>query len=101
MERTKSKNWKDTLLEVHKLCSFHEVEMILDSEKRSTYDELYFFKRGIKMAYRQEGYEESWIELLLKMIDVRVYRADDCDDSLFLRTIYTIRTKVNCSDIEE
>lgn len=79
MERTKFKNWKDTLLEVHKICSFHEFEMILDSEKRSTYDELYFFKRGIKMAYRQEGYEESWIELLLKMIDVRVYRADDFD----------------------
>lgn len=73
MERTKYKNWKDTLLEVWKVCGFHEFEFILDSEKRSTYDELYFFKRGLEMAYRQEGYEESWIEVLLKMIDVLVY----------------------------
>ena len=77
MEQTKSKNWKDTLLEVHKVISFHEFELILDSEKRSRYDEFYFFKRGLKMAYRQEGYADSWIDLLLKMIDVRVYHADD------------------------
>lgn len=77
MERTKYKNWKDTLSEVRRLIFFHEFEMILNAEKRSTYDEFYFFKRGLRMAYRQEGYEESWIQLLLKMIDVRVYRADD------------------------
>lgn len=79
MERTKFKNWKDTLLEVHKVCSFHEFELILNSEKRSTYDELYFFKRGLKMAYRQEGYADSWIDVLLKMIDVRVYHVDDLE----------------------
>ena len=28
------------------------------------------------MAYRQEGYAESWIQRLLKMIDVRVYDVD-------------------------
>lgn len=77
MEQTKSKNWKDTLAEVRKVISFHEFELILDKEKRSRYDEFYFFKRGLKMTYRQEGYEESWIELLLKMIDVRVYCPDD------------------------
>lgn len=77
MERTKYKNWKDTLLEVWKVCGFHEFEFILDSEKRSTYDELYFFKRGLKMAYRQEGYMDSWIHVLLKMIDVRVFHVDD------------------------
>ena len=85
MEQTKSKNWKGTLSEVRKLCSFHEFEMIIksiDSErwldsKSPAYDKacdkLDFFKRGLEMAYRQEGYEESWIELLLKMIDVLVY----------------------------
>lgn len=77
MERTKFKNWKDTLLEVRKVVSFHEFELILNSEKRSTYDELYFFKRGLKMAYRQEGYADSWIDVLLKMIDVRVFHLDD------------------------
>ena len=77
MERTKFKNWKDTLLEVRKVVSFHEFELILNSEKRSTYDELYFFKRGLKMAYRQEGYADSWINVLLKMIDVRVFHLDD------------------------
>ena len=77
MEQTKSKNWKDTLAEVRKVISFHEFELILDKEKKSRYDEFYFFKRGLKMSYRQEGYEESWIELLLKMIDVRVYCPDD------------------------
>lgn len=85
MEQTKSKNWKGTLSEVRKLCSFHEFEMIIksiDSErwlssKSPAYDKacdkLEFFKRGLEMAYRQEGYEESWIEVLLKMIDVLVY----------------------------
>lgn len=77
MERTKFKNWKDTLLEVHKVISFHEFELILDSEKRSRYDEFYFFKRGLKMAYRQEGYTDSWIHVLLKMIDERVFHQDD------------------------
>ena len=51
MEQTKSKNWKGTLSEVRRLISFHEFELILDSEKRSRYDEFYFFKRGLKMAY--------------------------------------------------
>lgn len=85
MEQTKSKNWKGTLSEVRKLCSFHEFEMIIKSinserwlsSKSSAYDKacdkLDFFKRGLEMAYRQEGYEESWIEVLLKMIDVLVY----------------------------
>lgn len=77
MERTKFKNWKDTLAEVRKVISFHEFELILDLEKRSRYDELYFFKRGLKMAYRQEGYADSWIDVLLKMIDVRVFHLDD------------------------
>lgn len=77
MERTKYKNWKDTIAEVRKVISFHEFELILDSEKRSRYDEFYFFKRGLRMAYRQEGYAESWIQRLLKMIDVRVYNVDD------------------------
>ena len=76
MEQTKSKNWKDTLAEVRKVIFFHEFELILDKEKRSTNDEFYFFKRGLKMAYRQEGYAESWIQRLLKMIDVRVYNVD-------------------------
>lgn len=48
MEQTKSKNWKDTLAEVRKVIFFHEFELILDKEKRSTYDEFYFFKRGLK-----------------------------------------------------
>lgn len=80
MERTKFKNWKDTLLEVQKLCSFHHLELdslLEEKEKRPMHDEYYFFKNGIKKAYQQEGYEESWIELLLKMIDVRIYRTDD------------------------
>lgn len=77
MERTKFKNWKDTLAEVRKVISFHEFELILDSEKRSRYDEFYFFKRGLRMAYRQEGYADSWIDVLLKMIDVRVFHLDD------------------------
>lgn len=40
MEQTKSKNWKDTLAEVRKVIFFHEFELILDSEKRSSHDEL-------------------------------------------------------------
>ena len=93
MEQTKSKNWKGTLSEVRKLCSFHEFEMIINSinserflnSKSSAYDKacdkLDFFKRGLEMAYRQEGYEERWIEVLLKMIDVLVYEPHrfECD----------------------
>ena len=77
MEQTKYKDWQDTLAEVRKVISFHEFELIFDLEKRSRYDELYFFKRGLKMAYRQEGYMDSWIHVLLKMIDVRVFHVDD------------------------
>lgn len=71
------KDWKDTLHDARIVCSFHEFELILDSEKRSRYDEFYFFKRGLKMAYRREGYADSWIDLLLKMIDVLVYHPND------------------------
>ena len=72
-----SVDWRDTLHEARKVCSCPEFRLILDSEERAKYAGLYFFKCGLKMAYRGEGYANSWIDLLLKMIDVRVYHADD------------------------
>ena len=29
------------------------------------------------MAYRQEGYADSWIRLLLKLVDTMAYHGDD------------------------
>ena len=87
MEQTERKKWidalskrkdlEDTLAEARIVCSFPEFKLIIDAEKRSMYDEFYFFKRGLRMAYQREGYADSWIDLLLKLIDILVYRADD------------------------
>lgn len=87
MERTEREKWidalserkdlKDTLVEARMVCSFPEFKRILEAEKRSAYDEFYFFKRGLRMAYQREGYANSWIDVLLKMIDILVYRPDD------------------------
>lgn len=71
------KDWKDTLHDARIVCSCPEFRLILHSEERAKYAGLYFFKCGLKMAYRREGYADSWIDLLLKMIDVLVYHPND------------------------
>ena len=71
------KDWKDTLHDARIVCSYPEFRLILHSEERAKYAGLYFFKHGLKMAYKREGYADSWIDLLLKLVDIMAYRGDD------------------------
>ena len=71
------KDWRDTLHEARIVCSYPEFRLILHSEERAKYAGLYFFKHGLKMAYKREGYADSWIDLLFKLIDLLVYQPDD------------------------
>lgn len=71
------KDWRDTLADARIVCSYPEFRLILHSEERAKYAGLYFFKHGLKMAYKREGYANSWIDLLFKLIDVLVYHPND------------------------
>ena len=125
MEQTKSKNWKDTLAEVRKVISFHEFSYnqaimtigIKLSESRWNDFRIFTFDKYNHLDILYEGdnvfdwfnnqdadyFRDFGIVVFYDRTNDKSYSMEkhDCDDSLFLRTIYTIRTKVNCSDIEE
>lgn len=71
------KDWGDTLADARIVCSYPEFRLILQSEEKAKYAGLYFFKYGLRMAYKREGYANSWIDLLLKLVDIMAYRGDD------------------------
>lgn len=71
------KDWGDTLHDARIVCSYPEFRLILHSEEKAKYAGLYFFKYGLRMAYKREGYADSWIDLLLKLVDIMAYSPDD------------------------